>query len=656
MYKFPTDALQVPGLVQGGLTIIILRSSLDALNYARLLNKMGIRALYVDGLLIHQLEHTDDRQCSELDVLLFHSSNSHEKMSTFLASLRRPIALLAIEAADRASRLSPRHSGHYIGWAPLGKLLRPRSFVCSTHVRSAEVVNDMHRIYELSKSSTTVVKENLLSNLSIDAVTLPRNHDKFSTVLRLLEKRSGPTVILTATQMNAEDVATKLQAEGYDAKAICLPKDRGETRRRTVAELVDASNEILCVPKTMAIHLPLPKARQIIWHSLAYSPQQFNGINKVVCQDGEATLCTVLLSEQEIFNAIDITLAMSPSLHQMRLFMAEIFRGREVLEAGFSFVIETMRVRYLADLEDNDLATLMKLFHDEGIWVDRRTSYLHVDPGPRLQVAHQSLPHPMEFDLVKALEEAIGSRLDTRPGMLGLQLDAFLASGLLQNGHEKKEEFSVHGHGLKVFHVIVMERDFSRREADDIIQKFSARMSAQTIGRMNARRQYLELFTTKSCFVASLAKAIQIDVPSEWKACGQCLFCVTHKPVAVTPFSQIEKPVDLRRLNPIIYSVPAQFAKDPRFLARIALGKLSTRVKALGLYNNRKIFGSMRLNSFEVCTKEKSKNHWGPYISFGYNTVFWFPWLTFMRVQGPPQSNCETTWHSQLETSRVLMI
>lgn len=588
--------------MQGGLTIIIVRAFLDGLNYAQLLNKMGLRALYVDFMHSEHLQHIDDMHCDEQDVLVFHGSNS--KMSTFIASLRRPIAVLAIESADRASRLSPRHERHYLGWARLRKLLRPRSLVCLTHVRTAEVLDDMHQIHGLSASSTTVVKDRVLPNLSIDAVTLPRNHDKFRTILHLLEKCPGRTVILTGTEMNAKVVATKLQAEGYDAKAICLPTNRGESHRRAVEELVDASNEVLCVSKKTAIHLSLPRVRQIIWHSMAVSPQQFHLINKVICQNGAATLCTVLLSEQDIFNAIDTTLAMSPSLHHSRLFMAEIFRGREVLKAGFNFVIETRRIRYLADLDKDDLETLMKLLHDEGIWFDCHTAYLHVDPGPRLQVAHQSLTHPMEFDLVKALEEAIGCPLDTRLGKLDLQLDAFLASGLLQNASTNQKEHSVEAHDQKVFKVIKMNRDFSQREADDIIQKFSARMRAQTIGRMNSRRQYLELFTTKRCIVASLAKAVQLELPSGRKNCGQCLFCVTHKAVAVTPLSQIEKPVDLRRLNRIIYSVPAKFAKDPRFLARIALAKLSLRVTALGLYNNRNIFGSMRLNRFEVRTKK----------------------------------------------------
>lgn len=600
IYNFPTDALQIPGLVQGGLTIIIVASTLEARNYARFLGKKGLRARYVDGSLIHPLEHTDDMQYSDLDVLLFNASNSHQKVSTFLVSLRRPIAVLAIESAERASKLVRRHERFYLGWAQLRKLLRPRSLVCSTHIHSAEVVDEMQQIYELSKSSTIMVKDKLLSNLSIDAITLPRNHDKFGTILRLLEKRSGVTVILTATQMNAEDIAKKLKAEGYDAKALCLPYEstRGATRQELVAALSEASNEVLCVPKSIAIHLHLSNVRQIIWHSLAYSPQQFHAINKTTSQDGAAGHCTVLLSEQEIFNAVDTTLARSPSLNQMRLFMAEIFRGREVLQAGFSFVMEMMRARYLADLEHDDLDMLMHLFHDEGILCDRQTSYLHVNPGPRLQVSHQNLTHPMEFDLVRALEEAIGSRLDTRPGMLSIQLDALVESGLLQRKHERQDDPS--GHGPKIFNVIKMDRDFSKREADDIIQKFSARMRAQTIGRINSRRQYFELFTTKGCFVASLAKAIHLDVPSEWKACGQCLFCVTHKPITVTPFSQIEKPVDLQRLDPIIRSVPAQFAKDPRFLTRLALGKLGTRVRALGLQHNRKVFGSMRLNSFEV--------------------------------------------------------
>lgn len=626
------DALQVPGLVQGGLTIIIVRSSMGAMNYVRSLEKMGLRALFVDGPVIDQLEQTDNMKCNELDVLLFHSSSAHEKMYTFLANLQCPIAVLTIDSAERASRLSPKHyQKHYLGWARLHKRLRPRSLVCSTYVRSAEVLDDMHRIYDLSKSSSTIVKDRVLPNLSIDAVTLPRNHDKFATILRLLEKRSGTALILTGTELNAKTIAMKLQEEGYDAKEICLPSDKGERRRTKIAELLDASHEILCVPKELAIHLPLPKVGQIIWQCLAFSPQQFQAINSIACQDGGASLCTVLLSEQEIFNSMDIALAMAPSLHQLRIIMAEIFRGREVLKAGSSFVIEKMRVSYLADVETADLATLLNMLHDEGILDLRQTAYLHADPGPRLlQAAHRKLIHPREFDMVKALEENTGAPLETRPGMLKPQLDAFAASGLVQRSHEIRNEVS--GHGLKVFSVIHMTRDFSQKEADDFLQKVSAQMREQTAGRITSRRQYLELFTTKRCFVASLAEILQLEFPSERKACGQCFFCVMHKPVAVTPLSQIEKPIDLGRLNSIVHSVPAQFAKDPRFLARIAIGKMTTRIKTLGLHNNQHIFGSMRLNSFEVCTlRNKEKENLSEALIIFFRSqwrTLGFLWLT----------------------------
>lgn len=588
--------------MQGGLTIIVVVSGLDGATYAYYLRKMGLRALFSDNLSIDVSQLADYR---ELDVLLIHAKGSYPKMTTLLNDSKLRIAVVAIDAADRASKLSPYYQHYYLEWLKTRPKLPKRvgSFIYSTHTTGDEVIKDMQRIYGLPPSSELVVRQSFWSNLSIDAIKLPRNHDKFSTILQLLERTSaGLTVILTATGKVAEAVATKLQREGYDARAITIPREKaGKKSVEVFEEIVDASEPILCVEKGTARHLPHQDIRHVIWHCLAHSPHQFHVLNKIVGRDGVQSRCTALLSEQEIFNANNTSLAMSPSLHHIRLAIAEILRRHEGLKAGSISWVEMMRVRFLADLNDEDANDLLKFLCEQGIIEVCQSWHLQIQPGPRLENASKEASNSMGFDMVQALEEATNSRLDDDTVLFGKRVPEFVASGLFQTQREKKL-----GSPLRIFKLIKLARDISQQEIDSLVQKFAARLHSHEDERVEARRKYLGLFTRNRCISTSLAEVAVSDVPPAHQACGHCLFCVTHKPVAITPLSQIEKPVDLNRLNTVIRAVPEDSAKDPRLLTRVALGMLSTRVKELSLQEQTDVFGRMRLNGFEVCISLKS--------------------------------------------------
>lgn len=607
----------MPGLVQGGLTIISVITGVDGASYAHYLRKLGLRALFSDNFSIDFSQSADYR---ELDVLLIHAKGSHNNMVTLLNDPDLRLAVVAIEAADRVSRLSPYYQHRYLEWLQTRQTSPRRSvtFVYMANTYSDEVIKDMQQIYGLPPSLELIVRKSFLPNLSIDAIKVARNHDKFATILQLLERTgSGLTVILTATGQVAETVATKLLSEGYSAKALAIPRDRNNPVY--FEGIIDATEPILCIEKGMARYLPHSNIRHLIWHCLAHSPYQFRAHNGLAGRDGLQSRCTVLLSEQEIFNAKNISLAMSPSLHHIRLAIAELFRRHEGLTAGSESVVEMMRVRFVADLGGEEAGDLLDFLCKEGILEICHSWHLHIRPGPRLAQhasKFEAMANSMGFDIVQALEEATNRRLTDPAVAFASHIDGLVASGLLAAQRQKKP-----GMPLRIFKVLKLRRDTSLQELDGIAQKFAASLRVREAQRLEARREHLELFTSKSCILASLARLVRhVGPPPTLHACGHCLFCVTHKPVAITPLSQIEKPVDLNRLNSVIQAVPAHSANDPRVLTRLALGVMSNRVQELPLADINHVFGRMRLNGFKVCISVRSG------LFCDISSCFWLIW------------------------------
>lgn len=584
---------------------------------------MGFRAFYVDHSF---LPSGDSRvlRCSEFDVLIVHVAYPYQAMKRLLADLNSPVALMAIDEVDPFASPGPMRYAKRTSSLPdlmrLRKDLEPRSLMCTAILPSADFGKQMRRDYALPASAHIIVDRGIPKNLSIDAITVRRNHDKYPTLLTLLEKHPGLTVIVTGTDAVASRTAAKLQADGFDAKAIVF--DRPAGRSESVdPELFFSPNPILCVERQNLKHLYHQNVRHVIWLCLAISPAQFRTCNDIAGRDGVPSRCTVLLSEQEIFSKHNAILAATPSASQVRRFITNLFNGNEQLKAGSTFLVEVSRLRLISDWPSDNLA-LIEFLAGEKMLAPLENLQFPIAFGPRLAPAYERAPHPLEVNVLQALEEITGSHLEEKHGTYGEKLiqafeesadvrldkqfgsvrdhfDALLASGRLRR-HPHRHRWTFHAFRL------LRDAKLSQRELDNLVQKFVAKLHLAQTARIALRHQYLDLFTTKRCILASLAKAVDVDMPPGWKNCGRCLFCVTHKPAVLAPLSQTEMRVDPQRLDAIIRSVPARYATDPRVLARIGLGVRSSQVVSFGWDRGSYIFGSMQKYSFEVCILHQS--------------------------------------------------
>lgn len=121
----------------------------------------------------------------------------------------------------------------------------------------------------------------------------------------------------------------------------------------------------------------------------------------------------------------------------------------------------------------------------------------------------------------------------------------------------------------------------------------------QLLGRYEVtareKRQLRDVLFGKSCISAAIASHFGAQLPNGEARCGRCSFCLDGKPAKARAFTP-EK-VNLDNIKAVLAETPDR--ENPRFLARIAIGVHSPRVRREGLHLD-PAFGSMAACRFEV--------------------------------------------------------
>lgn len=113
---------------------------------------------------------------------------------------------------------------------------------------------------------------------------------------------------------------------------------------------------------------------------------------------------------------------------------------------------------------------------------------------------------------------------------------------------------------------------------------------------MLARRQVVELFTEDRCTTVGIAEYFGTELPGGRTRCERCSWCLTGRPLELN-FHQRDDEIDTRKVRAVLEAV--QDRDHPRFLARVAAGIMSPRVRQRNLQKS-PVFRSLRHMNFDV--------------------------------------------------------
>lgn len=178
----------------------------------------------------------------------------------------RPLRTCVLEDANRLSKKSRHYQeGFTYTYKHILELYKPESMVCSMNAETTEAVaHDVCRISNVLASSVSIRPRIPQLNLSLDAINVSRNHDKFALEMNLLEVHQGQTVILMPTESECHTMASKLRRENVDAVAVTLYDRLQQNDYTGVADFWNTRNRVLCVCSNTAPFVMHRNIRHII--------------------------------------------------------------------------------------------------------------------------------------------------------------------------------------------------------------------------------------------------------------------------------------------------------------------------------------------------------------------------------------------------------
>lgn len=155
---------------------------------------------------------------------------------------------------------------------------------------------------------------------------------------------------------------------------------------------------------------------------------------------------------------------------------------------------------------------------------------------------------------------------------------------------------------LKPSHVVNryrMMKQFPKKKADrdSLIDAAYEQMELRETDDLRKSKEVIELITSGRCFAAGLADYFGDELPGG--SCGKCQWCKSGVRVKWEETSAVmDVPIDEEKVKAILAATRSR--DDPRFLAKIAFGVSSPRIRVEKCGASNPVFGSMAGCNFEA--------------------------------------------------------
>lgn len=141
-------------------------------------------------------------------------------------------------------------------------------------------------------------------------------------------------------------------------------------------------------------------------------------------------------------------------------------------------------------------------------------------------------------------------------------------------------------------------------QLEQIALKMYSDLEQKEKDALKRTRDVVDLITGEKCFALALAQHFGMDLPDGKKNCGHCTFCFTGKRVELPP--QVKAPLGRNSILRVLADCPVR--DDPRFLARVAFGIMSPRVRELKMHLTA-AWESMQDQDFDVSVAIHQSSH-----------------------------------------------
>jgi ATP-dependent DNA helicase RecQ len=348
---FPTGSgkslcYQLPALLLPGLTVVV--SPLIALMKDQLdrLKQRGIAAERMDSTLTAQQAADVMRAVRAGTLRLLYVAPERFNNERFRETIKRVrISLFAVDEAHCISEWGHNFRPDYLKLARLAQEYRTERVLALTATATPQVLDDVCRGFSIDPACA-VRTGFYRANLTLWATPVPRAERDAALLDRLRSRTPGPAIVYVTLQRTAEQVAERLAAAGFPARAYHAGMEDEE--RSAVQDWFFSSDRAVVVA-TIAFGMGIDKAniRYVYHYNLPKSLENYSQEIGRAGRDGEPSTCELFACLEDLNTLENFIYGDTPSLAAVRSLVAEVFGQGEELELSLYEVSNRHDIRQL---------------------------------------------------------------------------------------------------------------------------------------------------------------------------------------------------------------------------------------------------------------------------------------------------------------------
>ena len=287
---------QVPGLVFGGITLVV--SPLIALMRDQVegLRRRGCGAVAIDSTLPGALREKALQDAAEGQVQFLYASPERLAMESFQEALKAlPIRLVAVDEAHCISQWGHDFRGAYLELGRLRKVVGEEvPWIALTATATTRVQKDIIDFLELR--NPRVIRQPFYRPNFYYAVVY--DVDKDRRLLQSVRKLSGSGIVYVNSQRAAVQVAERLKAWGVSAAAYhagMTSQVRSAVQEAWICEKV----RIIVATSAFGMGIDKPNTRFVLHYDLAAEPEAYFQEVGRAGRDGELAYAVALYHPQD---------------------------------------------------------------------------------------------------------------------------------------------------------------------------------------------------------------------------------------------------------------------------------------------------------------------------------------------------------------------